>query len=147
MSATCKIAVDAPDMAICFAIRSEVFVKEQKVPIEIEFDDNDSDALHFLLRTDDGQPAGTARLRYADGRAKIERVAIRKSHRGQGLGTLLMEAIIAQIRNDARAARAALGAQVHAIPFYESLGFIVTGDEYLDANIPHKDMELSLIHA
>lgn len=147
MSATCKIAVDAPDMAICFAIRSEVFVKEQKVPIEIEFDDNDSDASHFLLRTSDGQPAGTARLRYADGRAKIERVAIRASHRGKGLGKLLMESIIEKIRTDARAARAALGAQVHAIPFYESLGFVVTGDEYMDANIPHKDMELALLNA
>lgn len=147
MSVTCKIAVDAPDMAICFAIRSEVFVKEQSVPIEIEFDDNDSDATHFLLRTDDGQPAGTARLRYADGRAKIERVAIRKSHRGKGLGRLLMENILMQVRADARAARAALGAQVHAIPFYESLGFIVTGDEYMDANIPHRGMELVLLNA
>lgn len=143
MKPVCTIVTDAPDIAICFAIRSEVFITEQFVPEDIEFDDNDATATHFLLRAN-GAPVGTGRIRYLDGKAKIERVAVRKSYRGQGLGKALMETIMAHIRKEAKAGKMVLAAQQQAIPFYTSLRFTVVSDEYMDAGIPHKDMELAL---
>ena len=146
MKPVCTIVSDAPDIAICFAIRSEVFITEQFVPENIEFDDNDDKATHFLIRVN-GAPIGTGRVRYIGGKAKIERVAIRKSHRGKGFGKALMEFIMAHIRKESKAGKIVLSAQQQAIPFYTSLKFTIVSDEYMDAGIPHKDMELVLLNA
>lgn len=140
MKPVCLIVKDAPDMAICFAIRSEVFIREQFVAEEIEFDGLDDKATHFLIKAN-GAPVGTGRLRYVDGKAKIERVAIRKAHRGKGLGKALMEFIMAHISKEAKAGKMILAAQEQAIPFYTSLKFKIISDEYMDAGIPHRDME------
>ncbi len=69
-------------------------------------------------------------------------MAILETHQGQGLGYVLMNFIIDEIQQKQQVKKAKLSAQTYAIPFYEKLGFIVTGDEYLDAGIPHKDMYL-----
>lgn len=135
-----QIVKDAPDIAICFAIRSEVFVREQFVDEAIEFDGLDEKSTHFLIKAG-GAPVGTGRVRYLDGKAKIERIAIRKPHRGKGLGKALMEFIIAHIRKEAKAGKMVLAAQEQAIAFYTSLKFKIIGDEYMEAGIPHRDME------
>ena len=133
---------EATELQTCLEIRYQVFVEGQNVPAHEEVDGLDPQSEHFLLFLDQ-QPAGTARVRYIDDFAKIERVAILDAHQGKGLGHVLMNFIIEAIHKDPRVKKAKLGAQSYAIPFYEKLGFVVCSDEYLDANIPHKDMQLS----
>lgn len=130
------------DFAICMAIRMEVFVFEQNVPAEEEWDAFDKTSTHFFARVD-GKPAATARLREADGVAKIERMAVRGAYRGQHVGEKLLQHVLGHARNAGfKAAR--VSAQTHAIPFYEKLAFAVTSDEYMEAGIPHKMMERKL---
>lgn len=120
-------------------IRRKVFIDEQNVPQEEEWDGLDPECQHFLAVLD-GQPVGTARL-LPD--AHIGRVAVLASARGTGIGVLLMQAAIEAARH-AGHPQAALSAQVHALAFYEQLGFVAHGDEFLDAGIPHREMTLSL---
>lgn len=120
-------------------IRRRVFIDEQSVPQEEEWDGLDPECRHFLAMLD-GQPAGTARL-LPD--AHIGRVAVLANARGTGIGVLLMKAAIEAARH-AGHSQVALSAQVHALAFYERLGFVAHGDEYMDAGIAHRDMTLSL---
>eukprot|EP00762_Andalucia_godoyi_P000277 ANDGO_03143.mRNA.1 Putative acetyltransferase SAR1027 len=82
------------------------------------------------------------------GKAKIQRVAVRMDHRNRGIGKCLMDYVLEQLRAigqpDGPIAVVVLGAQAHAIPFYEHLGFTVYSDLYLDAGIEHKDMKMYL---
>ncbi len=116
-------------------IRQQVFVDEQQVPAELEWDAADASATHFLMFMEQ-QPIGTARL-LSDGR--IGRVAILAAGRGQGLGRRLMLAVM-QHAQEAGMTRLTLSAQTHATNFYQRLGFVVCSDVYLDAGIPHQDM-------
>ena len=137
-----KIAV-TDDLDACMAIRMKVFVEEQNVPAELERDEYDAAALHLLATAEDGRPIGTARLLIDGDRAKIGRVAVLRAARGTGAGAALMRAALDELR--ARGVRmAGLGAQTHAIGFYERLGFAAYGLEYDDAGIPHRDMTLDL---
>tara|TARA_R110000796_G_scaffold249183_1_gene376703 strand:- start:554 stop:979 length:426 start_codon:yes stop_codon:yes gene_type:complete len=120
-------------------IRRKVFIDEQNVPQDEEWDGLDPACLHFLAMLD-GQPVGTARL-LPD--AHIGRVAVLDNARGTGIGVLLMQAAIEAARQ-AGHLQVVLSAQVHALAFYERLGFIAHGDEFLDAGIPHREMTLSL---
>lgn len=131
------------DIETCLAIRYEVFVKGQHVPLNEEVDGLDSSSEHYLLFLNQ-LPVGTTRVRYINDYAKIERVAILEAYQGQGLGHVLMNFIIKDIQQNPKAKKAKLGAQTYAIPFYEKLGFTVCSNEYLDAGILHKDMELKL---
>ncbi|MGQ3888404.1 GNAT family N-acetyltransferase [Legionella sp. CNM-1927-20] len=128
----------------CLAIRKKVFVEGQKVPLAEELDGKDNKSTHYLL-TIDQIPVGVARVRYLNNTAKIERVAILPDYQGQGLGNQLMQVIIAELKQDKKITTAKLGAQSHAVSFYEKLGFKVYGNEYMDAGIPHKDMVLNLV--
>lgn len=127
------------DLEACLKLRFEVFVDEQGVPVEEERDALDDSATH-LLALQDGTPVGTARIVFQDDTAKIGRVCVVKSARGTGLGAKLIEACVSVARNQAGITRAKLGAQTHAIGFYEKLGFEVYGPVYLDAGIDHRDM-------
>jgi len=120
-------------------IRRRVFIEEQQVPREEEWDGRDSDCRHFLA-LHEGNPLGTARL-LPD--AHIGRVAVLAEARGLGIGVALMRAAIDAARRDGHA-RVELAAQTHALAFYEHLGFMAVGDEFLDADIPHRNMYLSL---
>ncbi len=126
----------------CLAIRYQVFVVGQNVPLAEEVDGMDEHSEHYLLLYNQ-LPVGTARVRYLGKKAKIERVAILDDYQGRGLGHMLMNFIIKAIRANGQINNAVLGAQSYAIPFYEKLGFIVCSEEYLDANILHKDMQVS----
>jgi predicted GNAT family N-acyltransferase len=131
------------DIGAALDLRREVFVEEQDVPEDLELDGLDDEATHFLARRD-GEPVGTARLRdYGDGVAKVERVAVREPHRGEGWGERLMAAVEAHAR-EAGYERVRLAAQVPVVGFYERLGYEVASEEFVDAGIPHRSMEKRL---
>jgi len=121
----------------CRALRRTVFIEEQGVSEADEIDDLDPVCLH-LLATQDGQPIGTARILIKDDIAKISRVCVLQSNRGTGLGAALIREAMTVSKGKATTAK--LGAQVHAIGFYEALGFTATGPVYDDAGIDHRDM-------
>ncbi|MGY3438171.1 MULTISPECIES: GNAT family N-acetyltransferase [unclassified Marinovum] len=131
------------DLDTCLRLRFEVFVDEQGVPAEIERDAYDDIALH-LLAVQDGVALGTARVLPNGEIGKIGRVCVVKQARGTGLGAALINAALDEMRADGRFTKAALGSQIHAIPFYEKLGFAAYGEEFDDAGIPHRMMERAL---
>ncbi|MGG1393326.1 GNAT family N-acetyltransferase [Bacillus velezensis] len=122
-----------------FFIRKEVFVKEQHVPEEEEIDQFEDTSEHIVIY-DGGQSVGAGRWRLKDGHGKLERICVMKSHRSLGVGAIIMQAL-----EKAAAAKGAdsfiLHAQTQAVPFYEKQGYRVTsGEEFLDAGIPHLEM-------
>lgn len=120
-------------------IRRRVFIEEQQVSQEEEWDGRDDACLHFLAQR--GNTAlGTARL-LPDGH--IGRVAVLQEARGMGVGVALMQAAIAAAQHQGHPA-VELTAQTHALAFYERLGFTAFGDIFLDAGIPHRRMRLAL---
>ncbi|MGD9859988.1 MAG: GNAT family N-acetyltransferase [Marinobacterium sp.] len=124
--------------AIC-SIRETVFVQEQGVPAELEYDGLDASAMHVLACVDD-QPVGTGRI-LSDGH--IGRIAVLNSHRGQGIGAGIVQALTEQAAA-AGHQRVYLGAQLHATGFYERLGFAPYGETFMDAGIEHIHMEKHL---
>lgn len=130
-----RIADWQKDNADLRRIREAVFIAEQAVPPEQEWDADDVEAVHFLA-LEDGYAIGTARL-LADG--QIGRVAVLRDWRGMNVGDALMQTVIAEAeRRGLREQK--LTAQVHATRFYERLGFEVVSEEFLEAGIPHVDM-------
>ena len=122
------------------AVRYPVFVDEQKVPEEIEIDDLDSSAIHALAVDNGGKPIGTGRLS-DDGR--IGRVAVLREWRGNDVGTELMRVLIGQARSQ-EMKFVYLHGQVRSMEFYEKLGFVAHGPEFLEADIAHREMTLAL---
>ena len=108
-----------------------------------EVDGRDEAALHLLARLN-GTPVGTARILLGDGYGKIGRVCVLAEARGRGIGAALIRAALDRLRAEEGIALARLGAQTHALGFYEALGFEACGPEYLDAGIPHRDMQCRL---
>ncbi|HSI24823.1 MAG TPA: GNAT family N-acetyltransferase [Methylotenera sp.] len=121
------------------AVRTPVFIEEQAVTPEFEWDDIDATAVHLLAKLDN-EPV--ACLRIIDYK-KIGRMAVLKGYRGRGLGsTLLQEAIAICKKQGSKSA--VLSAQTHAIEFYKKAGFKQISEEYCDVDIPHVDMQLDL---
>ena len=119
------------------AIRTPVFIKEQAVAPDFEWDEIDQVAVH-LLATQNNEPI--ACLRIIDFH-KIGRMAVLKEFRGNGLGaTLLLEAVKICKAHGSKTVH--LSAQTHAIGFYEKCGFKVTSAVYQDVHIAHVDMQL-----
>jgi ElaA protein len=131
------------DLATCRALRRVVFIEEQGVSEADEVDDLDGEAIH-LLAMQDGRPVGSARLLTYGEVGKIGRVCVLREARGAGLGAALIRAAVDQFRAMPGVTRVKLGAQVHAIGFYERLGFTAYGPEFDDAGIPHRDMVMAL---
>ncbi len=117
-------------------LRVEVFVVEQGVPIELEWDEGDEVSMHAVAYDAEGLPVATGRL-LPDGH--IGRMAVRKSARGQGIGSRVLEALLAEARRLGYG-RLVLHAQTHAIDFYRKHGFVEEGDEFLEAGIAHRLM-------
>ena len=141
MNRVLEVRVATPDeLAQCFAIRRDVFVDEQRVPLHEEMDEHDATCTHFLALLD-AEPVGTARLRtLPDGTPKAERVAVRKAWRRHGVGRVLMRAL----EDAARAPEIVLNAQLQVIAFYERLGYRAEGDVFVEAGIPHRTMRKRL---
>lgn len=133
-------AHEAPEFEAALAVRKRVFVEEQDVPLDREVDGKDPEATHFLGR-EGGEPVATARVReYDDGALKVERVAVAKERRGEGLGDEVMDAVESYAR-EAGYDRLVLDAQVPVVGFYERRGYAVQDDEpFDDAGIPHRRM-------
>ena len=130
-----RVADWQKDNADLRRIREKVFIAEQAVPPELEWDTEDAQAVHFLAYEGD-YAIGTARL-LPDG--QIGRVSVLKDWRGLNVGDALLAAVIAEAeRRGLHEQR--LSAQVQATPFYERHGFRILSEEYLDAGIPHVDM-------
>ena len=139
-----KILKSKEELTLGFALRIEVFVKEQKVPIELELDDKDhSDNTVHIGYFHEDNLIGVARLIDMDKDViHIGRVVIDKEYRGQGIGRELIigcENIAQQILK--RKIIIELSAQIQAENFYKSLGYNRVNDKiYLDAGIEHVDM-------
>ena len=130
----------ARDAARLAAIRRTVFIDEQGVPEALEWDEHDAAALHLLAMADDVTPIGCARL-LPDGH--VGRMAVLPAWRKQGVGQALLAAVMdaAQVRGHATLR---LSAQTHAAGFYARAGFVVVGDEFEEAGIPHVAMQRTL---
>ena len=133
--------VSAKELKRAFSIRLRVFVREQGVPQEIELDRDDRRGSHFLA-TLRGRAVGTARLVTRNGRAKIGRMAVLKSYRGNGVGKALLQKAIESARKK-KVRMIYLHAQVPVIGFYEKMGFHCVGRLFMEAGIPHRKMVLS----
>lgn len=140
MHYTIREATWSADRDALQAIRTRVFVEEQAVPVELEWDEHDDFASHWLALDQQGQPIGTTRM-LRDGH--IGRMAVLADWRQQGVGSGLLQAALQRAR-ELNLFEAYLYAQVHAVPFYEKAGFTVHGEEFMDANIPHLTMRLQL---
>lgn len=127
------------DIAACRALRRTVFIEEQGVSEADELDDLDVQAVH-ILATQDGVPVGSARLLTLGDTGKVGRVCVLKSARGTGLGVALMQAAVAQFRAMPGITKVKLGAQIHALAFYQRLGFMPYGEEFMQAGTAHRDM-------
>lgn len=136
MSEIHLVAYDAAHSLHIQHIRETVFIAEQQVPVELEFDGLDDTAMQVLVAVE-GKYVGTGRM-LDDGH--IGRIAILKEYRGQGLGAKLVQALVDEAIRLGYP-RVYLGAQTHAIDFYSKLGFTPFGDEFMDAGIPHLAME------
>lgn len=117
-------------------IRTEVFILEQNVPIELEWDEFDNDSTHFLAYYNNN-PVATARLLK---NGYIGRMAVLKEYRSRNIGKIMLKYIL-KIADKKAFKSIKLSAQEHAIGFYKKHGFSVTSDVYIDAGIPHYDME------
>lgn len=130
------------DIETCRRLRRIVFIHEQGVSEAEELDALDGQAIHLLV-TVDGAPTGTARLLRLADTGKIGRVCVLRDARGTGLGAALIREAVAIFRAMPGITRVKLGAQTHAVGFYERFGFVATGPQYDDAGIPHRDMVLT----
>ena len=131
------------DIDACQSLRRTVFIDEQGVSLAEEQDGRDDDALH-LLACIDGQPVGTARILIDGSVGKIGRVCVLPAHRGKGIGAALTNAAVDLMRGRADIKQARLGAQLHALAFYERLGFTAEGPEFDDGGIRHREMVQTL---
>jgi predicted GNAT family N-acyltransferase len=130
-----------------FAVRLAVFVEEQRIPHEEEFDEHDrpgTGAVHVLARDDDGAVLGTGRYyASAPGTAQIGRLAVHAHARARGVGRALLDALVADAQRRGFA-RASLNAQDHAVGFYEKAGFLPFGATMVECAIVHQPMERDL---
>ena len=127
---------DTEDQKLLRLIRTDVFIREQKVPESMEWDDLDRVCIHYLAWHDD-VAVGCVRL-IPDGH--IGRMAVLPQWRNQGIGMQLLMACEQEARRR-NVDKLLLSAQVHAIPFYEKAGYGLISDIYMDAGIPHRDMQ------
>jgi len=121
-------------------VRIEVFMEEQGISAEDEFDDRDPTSTYVLIEKD-GKPLACGRVNYFSKTAYLGRIAVLKEQRKEGLGRIVIEKLI-EISKENGAEEITLGAQLQAVGFYEKLGFEPYGDIYLDASIEHINMKL-----
>ena len=135
------------DLQKAFHIRKEVFVEEQGVPLDDEFDAFDTldDQCEHILVNYEEQPVGTGRLRFVDGVGKLERICILKPYRNYGLGKIIIQKL-EEIAAEKGAARVKLHGQTQAEGFYQKLGYHTSSDVFMEDGIPHVLMvkELSI---
>jgi predicted GNAT family N-acyltransferase len=134
-------------MDAAIGIRIAVFVNEQGVPMEEEIDQHDRsdrNAVHALVRDEMGNAVATGRYYMKDASTiQIGRMAVLPKGRGQGIGTTILERLMHEAKSRGFT-HVALSAQVHAIPFYERHGFLLSGPQFDECGIPHQEMTRKL---
>lgn len=134
------------DLQKAFQIRKEVFVKEQGVPLEDEFDafDNlDGQCEHILVNYEE-RPVGTGRLRFVESIGKLERICILKQYRNYGLGKIIIKKL-EEIAAEKGADSVKLHGQTQAEGFYQKLGYHTSSDVFMEDGIPHVLMVKELL--
>jgi predicted GNAT family N-acyltransferase len=132
---------DPADLEQAFAIRGKVFVEEQKVPREEEYDEFEDSSRHYLGLIN-GTPAGAARWRITDKGVKLERFAVLPEFRSKAVGGEILKRVLKDVNTDAPGRKVYLHAQLPAIQFYERHGFKAVGGQFSECDIEHFKMEL-----
>ena len=134
------------DLNLAFSIRKEVFVEEQGVPLEDEYDEFDKlneHSEHILVYYNE-RPVGTGRIRWVDGFGKLERICILEPYRKFGLGKVIINALEG-IAKEKEISQVKLHAQTHAEGFYEKIGYQTSSSMFMEDGIPHILMIKSII--
>jgi len=136
-------ATTPEELQTVFAIRKTVFVEEQRVPEEEEYDQFEETSRHFLARSGEA-PCGTARWRFTEGGVKLERFAVLPDFRSRGVGSALVRAVLADVaaQPGVEGKTRYLHAQVSAVPLYAKFGFQTVGDLFYECDIAHHKMLL-----
>ncbi|MDF0727965.1 GNAT family N-acetyltransferase [Cytobacillus sp. S13-E01] len=132
------IAKTDEQMNDAYTIRRIVFIDEQQVPEEEEFDQYENESIHVVLY-DNQEPIGNGRFRTIDGIGKVERICVLESARNKGAGKVIMEKM-EQIARSEGISKLKLNAQTHAEKFYKNIGYTTVSDIFMDAGIPHVAM-------
>lgn len=138
-----KIVENEQQRKDAFTVRTTVFVEEQGIPSEIEWDEFDNTAIHFVVYNENQAIAASRLRQYENQIGKVERVCVLKEYRGQKIGVLIMKEI-EQFAIKEGLKKLKLNAQASVVPFYEKLNYVVTSPEFMDVNIPHRAMEKQL---
>lgn len=120
-------------------VRNLVFVEEQKIPVELEFDELDRQCHHVIARDEQFRPIGTGRI---SPEGRIGRMAVLKEWRGQHVGESLLRALIEKA-GKLGLTKLTVNAQLAALGFYEKFGFTQAGDVFTEAGILHQAMQLA----
>jgi predicted GNAT family N-acyltransferase len=126
------------EMQDAYSVRKLVFINEQNVPADLEMDEFDQHAIHFVGYLNN-QPIAASRLRFVDGYGKLERICVLKEFRGKQYGKQIIQAM-EQVIKKQDILKAKLNAQTHAEGFYKFIGYETVSDEFMDAGIPHVTM-------
>lgn len=135
-----KLVESESELRGAFEVRRRVFVEEQGIAEELDFDGNDGEALHMVVK-DGAEVIGTARVRFLNAKqAKLERMAVLDGFRRMGIGRGITAFLIEELRNR-QVEQVVLHAQYEVIAFYKSCGFEETGSPFLEAGLKHIEMQ------
>ena len=123
-------------------VRRKVFIEEQLVPEEMEWEHADRDALHVLAEDELKRPIGCGRLLTQEGR--IGRMAVLNEWRGHGVGSAMLKALMTAAQNTSLQ-RLELHAQTQALAFYQRFDFEAYGEEFEEAGIKHYSMRKVMV--
>lgn len=129
------------DISVPLAIRREVFIDEQNVPEDMEYDEFDKQAMHLVIR-DGERPVACGRVYFDGNTFRIGRCAVRREARGQGIGDLLVKLLLLKAFEFTESA-VRTDAQTAAQGFYERYGFVPTGETFMDVGIEHVPMQVT----
>ncbi|AIW40093.1 GNAT family N-acetyltransferase [Paenibacillus jamilae] len=130
-----KIVMTEEELKAAYQIRKAVFVEEQGISHEEEFDAYDQEAEHMVI-WDQGQPVGASRWRIVDGIAKFERICVLASHRKHGVGKMILTFLEQHALNKGLN-QAKLHGQTQAEPFYHKLGYQTASEVFIEDGLPH----------
>jgi len=135
----CELVTQNMDLQAAFQVRRVVFVEEQGISEELDFDGLDRQAVHLVVK-DGERVIGTARVRFLDDKqAKIERMAILKPFRRQGIGSRMISFLIKELETR-HVEQVVVYAQIKTVAFYRVCGFKLSGSPFLEAGIHHMKM-------
>jgi predicted GNAT family N-acyltransferase len=124
------------ERADAYYVRKLVFVEEQGISAEAEYDEFEDAAEHLVVYNDNDEPVAAGRWRVVDGTAKLERICVLPSHRKYGLGKVVVQAL-EEMAVKKGFSKAKLHGQTYAQPFYEKLGYAGVAEVFMEEGIPH----------